>query len=115
MGNIFLSVLGISVSVGIMVIGLVLLTPFLNKRYAVKWKYLNGISILICAVVLTIGLGTLIGCSVTNEDRGKENIGNEDAAKEESAPNPWILLIRNWKLTVMWRRTPISGGNRREM
>lgn len=40
MGNIFLSILGISVSIGLIVIGLIFLTPFLNKRYAVKWKYL---------------------------------------------------------------------------
>ena len=40
MGNIFLSILGISASISVIVIGLVLLTPFLNKRYAAKWKYL---------------------------------------------------------------------------
>ena len=40
MGNIFLSILGISVSIGLVVIGLIFLTPFLNKRYAAKWKYL---------------------------------------------------------------------------
>lgn len=40
MGNIFLSILGISVSIGLIVIGLIFLTPFLNERYAVKWKYL---------------------------------------------------------------------------
>lgn len=38
MGNIFLSILGISASVSVVVTGLVLLTPFLNKRYAAKWK-----------------------------------------------------------------------------
>ena len=36
MGNIFLSILGISVSIGLIVIGLILLTPFLSKRYASK-------------------------------------------------------------------------------
>ncbi len=40
MGNLFLSTLEISVSSGLVVIGLILLTPFLNKRYAAKWKYL---------------------------------------------------------------------------
>lgn len=40
MGELFLSVLGISVSIGLIIIGLILLTPFLNKRYAAKWKYL---------------------------------------------------------------------------
>lgn len=40
MTSIFLLILGISVSVGLIVIVLILLTPFLNKRYATKWKYL---------------------------------------------------------------------------
>lgn len=40
MGNLFLSVLGISISIGLIVIGLILLAPLLNKRYAAKWKYL---------------------------------------------------------------------------
>ena len=43
----------------------------------------NGISILICAVVLTISLGTLVGCSVTKENTEEENIRNEDAANED--------------------------------
>ena len=32
MGNIFLSILGISLSIGLIVIGLLFLTRFLNKR-----------------------------------------------------------------------------------
>ena len=40
MGSIFLSILGISGSIGLIVIALIFLTPFLNKRYAAKWKYL---------------------------------------------------------------------------
>ena len=40
MTNIFLSFLGISVSISFMILLLLLLTPFLSKRYAAKWKYL---------------------------------------------------------------------------
>lgn len=40
MANIFLSFFAISVSISLMVVVLLLLTPFLNKRYAAKWKYL---------------------------------------------------------------------------
>lgn len=40
MGELFLSVLGISVVIGLIVIGFILLTPFFNQRYAAKWKYL---------------------------------------------------------------------------
>ena len=39
MTDLFLSILGISVSGGLIVIVLMLLTPLLNKRYATKWKY----------------------------------------------------------------------------
>ena len=37
--NLFLSILEISISVGLIVLVLILLSPFLNKRYAAKWKY----------------------------------------------------------------------------
>ncbi len=40
MANIFLYILEISVSVGLIVLVLISFTPFLNKRYAAKWKYL---------------------------------------------------------------------------
>ena len=40
MTDLFLSVLGISVSVSALVILLFLFSPFLHKRYAAKWKYL---------------------------------------------------------------------------
>lgn len=40
MENIFLSILGISVSIGLIAAVLILLAPLLNKRYAAKWKYL---------------------------------------------------------------------------
>ena len=40
MTTIFLSIFGISVSIGLLVLVLILLAPFLNKRYAAKWKYL---------------------------------------------------------------------------
>ena len=39
MTNIFLSYLEISIPISFMIAVLLLLTPFLNKRYAAKWKY----------------------------------------------------------------------------
>lgn len=56
MGNIFLSILGISVSIGLIVIGLLLLTPFLSKRYAAKWKYMIWIFLSIRLLVPFSGL-----------------------------------------------------------
>ncbi len=40
MGNIFLSVFGISVAIGLLALGLIFLTPWINQRYAAKWKYM---------------------------------------------------------------------------
>lgn len=63
MGNIFLSILGISISISLIVIGLLLLTPFLNKRYAAKWKYLIWIFL---ALRLLIPFNGEIGQYVIN-------------------------------------------------
>lgn len=54
------------------------------KNILIKTRKKNGVSILIGAVILTISLGALVGCSVTKEDIKKENIGNEDATKKDS-------------------------------
>ncbi len=62
-------------------------TKIMKKRFKnilIRNRKKNGIFILICAVVLTISLGTLVGCSVTKEDTKKENIGNEDVANENT-------------------------------
>lgn len=58
------------------------------KNILIKNRKKNGIFILLCAVVLTISLGTLVGCSVTREDTDKENIGNEDTANEDTGNVP---------------------------
>ncbi len=39
MTNIFLDVFESSISISILIAALIMLTPFLNKRYAAKWKY----------------------------------------------------------------------------
>lgn len=53
------------------------------KNILIRNRKKNGISILICAVVLSITLGMLVGCSVTKENTEKENIENEDTANED--------------------------------
>lgn len=65
MTNIFLSFLEMSVSISFIVAALILLTPFLSKRYAAKWKYLIWICLALRLLIpLSIGdvqsvLGTL--------------------------------------------------------
>lgn len=52
------------------------------ENILIKSRKKNGISMLICVIVLSITLGMLVGCSVTKENTEKENIQNEDAASK---------------------------------
>ena len=84
MGNIFLSILGISVSIGLVVIGLIFLTPFLNKRYAAKWKYL---------IWIFLALRLLIPFGGTNrqyvlDSASQPNAEMDSKSKEYNTDNP---------------------------
>lgn len=57
------------------------------KNILIRNRKKNGISILICAAVLSITLGMLAGCSVTKENTKKETIENADAADEDTTDN----------------------------
>ena len=55
-------------------------TEIMKKRFKnilIKNGKKNGVSILICTVVLTIGFGTMVGCSITERGAGKEKTENE--------------------------------------
>lgn len=54
------------------------------KNILIRNRKKNGISILICAVILSITLGMLVGCSVAKENTEKEKIENEDAANADT-------------------------------
>ena len=84
MENIFLSILGISVSIGLVVIGLIFLTPFLNKRYAAKWKYLIWIFL---ALRLLIPFGGTNGQYVL-DSASQPNAEMGTKSKENNADNP---------------------------
>lgn len=84
MGNIFLSVLGISAAMGLLVIGLLFLTPFLNKRYAAKWKYMIWIFL---ALRLLIPFSGADGPYVM-EKMPQKKAETGSALKENDAANP---------------------------
>ena len=84
MGNIFLSILGISVSIGLIVIGLIFLTPFLNKRYAAKWKYLIWIFL---ALRLLIPFSGANGQEVMDR-MSLLKVGTNSESEENDANNP---------------------------
>ena len=84
MENIFLSILGISVSIGLIVIGLIFLTPFLNKRYAAKWKYLIWIFL---ALRLLIPFSGANGQEVMDR-MSLLKVGTNSESEENDANNP---------------------------
>ena len=55
-------------------------TKIMKKRFKnilVRKGKKNGISILVCAVILTVSLGTLVGYSIAKEDTRNKDTGNE--------------------------------------
>ena len=84
MRNIFLSILGISVSIGLIVIGLIFLTPFLNKRYAAKWKYLIWIFLLFRLLIPFSGAN---GQDVMDR-MSQLKVGTNSESEENDANNP---------------------------
>lgn len=80
MTNVFLSVLGVSVSVSLMIAVLLLLTPFLNRRYAAKWKYWIWV---VLALRLIIPFGGTGRQSAANPQPHMETVKIQDAAESE--------------------------------
>ena len=89
MGNIFLSILGISVSIGLIVIGLIFLTPFLNKRYAAKWKYLIWIFL---ALRLLIPFSGANGQEVMDRSSHLRRYLNNNSSIRHCCVN-WIVCV----------------------
>lgn len=49
--NLFLSIFAISISTGLIILLLLVFTPFLNKRYTAKWKYLIWVLIAVRLII----------------------------------------------------------------
>lgn len=93
MSDIFLTFLGISVSVGVVIVALVLLSPLLNKRYAAKWKYLIWIFL---AVRLLIPVGGVSGLrEMPAQPSVKSDVDfSEDFEKDsEEDPLPPVRVV----------------------
>lgn len=60
------------------------------KNILIRNRKKNGISILICTVVLTISLGTLVGCSVA-----KENMGNASKQSRQKSAQTAPIPVDN--------------------
>lgn len=96
MGSIFLSILGISGSTGLIVIGLIFLTPFLNKRYAAKWKYLIWIFLALRLLVPFSGAnGQYI---IDRMSQRKEEVSSD--SKENDRNNPTDMAVPYRRIVV---------------
>ena len=110
MGNILLSILGISVSIGLIVIILIFLTPFLNKRYAAKWKYL---------IWIFLALRLLIPVSGANGqyimDRMSQlKVEKNSESEENDADNPTDITMPYRRIVVeipAQMTTPINASS----
>lgn len=110
MGNILLSILGISVSIGLIVIILIFLTPFLNKRYAAKWKYLIWIFLALWLLIPFSGangqyvIGRMLQLKVETSSESEENDAN----------NPTDIAIPYGRIVVeipAQMTTPINASS----
>ncbi len=96
MTNIFLSFFEMSVSISFIVAVLILLTPFLSKRYAAKWKYLIWICLALRLLIPFNGgnvqsfLGTLSQTEAQTSLRSEEK--DADAPAEEMMPSRRIMI-----------------------
>ncbi len=103
--DMFLSVLGISASVSVLIVLLLLLSPLLNKRYAAKWKYLIWI---VLALRLVLPFGGAGGRSAADalrqlKDRvvpTEENAGEETEA-DGTVPGQLIVEVPGQMMTPL--------------
>lgn len=82
MTNMFLSFLEISIPISLIIAVLLLFTPFLNKRYAAKWKYWIWI---VLALRLIIPLGGNDGLPVGDSQPQRETLASSES--EKTAPD----------------------------
>lgn len=64
----------------------------MNKRFKnilAKKRKKNGVTVLICVIMLAVSLGTLVGCSITKENTEDDpgSLGTEDIQNENSKIN----------------------------
>ncbi|MDE6435467.1 MAG: M56 family metallopeptidase [Lachnospiraceae bacterium] len=78
MTNMFLSFLEISIPISLIIAVLLLLTPFLNKRYAAKWKYWIWI---VLALRLIIPLGGNGGQPIADIQPQRETLTSSESEK----------------------------------
>lgn len=114
MTKIFLSVLGVSVSVSLMIAVLLVLTPFLNKRYAAKWKYWIWV-VLALRLIIPFGAGPKQPAANTQsqvkaEAASESEKDHADALAHRIAPRRVIVEIPTQLTTPIEMRAEKTGN-----
>lgn len=102
--DIFLSFLEISISVSLIIVLLMLLAPFLNKRYAAKWKYWIWIFIALRMVIPFNGTNVrAVVDAMLQKDTNtmiETQTGNTDNSPEQTAVPGRIIITVPTQMTA---------------
>ena len=97
MTDLFLTVLEISVSVSLVIVFLLLVSPFLNRRYAAKWKYLIWIFLAVRLLVPVSGADGRSASDMLVQWKGrtmqKAEQSEEDMVPEEADTRGVVVEI----------------------
>lgn len=101
MTDLFLSVLGISLSIGLIVAILLALAPFLNRRYASKWKYWIWIVLALRLLIPfsgsdrqpTTDTPKKVSTAVTSQQKEKQAENENATALQETATPPQRMVV----------------------
>lgn len=109
MTDLFLSYAAISLSVGLLVLVLILLAPFLNRRYAAKWKYFIWIFLAVRLVVpLGGGNGQLIADALS-QTKGQAGAENEETLAA-AAYRPIMVELPEQMITPIPVQNALRSG-----
>ncbi|MDE7300080.1 MAG: M56 family metallopeptidase, partial [Lachnospiraceae bacterium] len=92
--NIFISAFEISLSIGAAILALILLTPFLNRRYAAKWKYWIWVLLALRLIIPFRGTGSIAGIltQLVNSTVPASGESNTDASPVGITPPRGVVI-----------------------
>lgn len=113
MTNVFLSVLGVSVSVGLLIAALLLLTPFLNRRYAAKWKYGVWVVLALRLLIPFDGIREQPAANaqplMKTQNVSESEKDHEDVLTHRTAPGRVIIEVPEQMITPIVAKTEKSS------
>lgn len=115
MTNMFLSFLEISIPISLIIAVLLLLTPFLNKRYAAKWKYWIWIVLALRLIIPLGGNGGRPAMDIQSQRETLTSLESEktspDALADGAARGRVIIEIPTQITTPIVTQSEKAGSN----